>query len=68
MLAWLLTAHWHGAKRQVLIGLAVLWALAIGASRVLLAAHWASDVVAGWLLGATSVLLAVAVSRVLRAD
>ena len=68
LLAWLLTAHWHGAKRQLVVGLAVLWALAIGVSRVLLAAHWASDVAAGWLLGATGVLLAVAVSRALRAD
>ena len=68
LMAWLLTAHWHGARRQLVVGLAVLWALAIGVSRVLLAAHWASDVAAGWLLGATSVLLAVAVSRALRAD
>ena len=68
LMAWLLTAHWHGAKRQLVVGLAVLWALAIGVSRVLLAAHWASDVAAGWLLGATGVLLAVAVSRALRAD
>ena len=68
LMAWLLTAHWHGARRQLVVGLAVLWALAIGVSRVLLAAHWASDVAAGWLLGATGVLLAVAVSRALRAD
>ena len=68
LLALLLAAHWPAAKRQLLLALAVLWALAIGVSRVLLAAHWASDVAAGWLLGATSVLLAVAVSRALRAD
>ena len=68
LMTWLLTTHWHGAKRQLFVGLAVLWALAIGVSRVLLAAHWASDVAAGWLLGATGVLLAVAVSRALRAD
>lgn len=68
LLALLLAAHWPAAKRQLLLALAVLWALAIGASRVLLAAHWASDVVAGWLLGATGLLLAVAVSRALWAD
>lgn len=68
LMACLLTAHWPSAKRTWAVALAVAWALAIGASRVLLAAHWTSDVVAGWLLGATGVFVALAVSRALRAD
>ncbi len=68
LMACLLTAHWPQAKRSLAVAVAVAWALAIGASRVLLAAHWTSDVVAGWLLGATGVFVALAVSRALRAD
>jgi membrane-associated phospholipid phosphatase len=50
-LAWLLPGH--GSRRRSLFMLAA-WALAVGAglSRVILAAHWPSDVVAGLGIGA----------------
>jgi undecaprenyl-diphosphatase len=34
------------------MGVAILIAALVGVSRVYLAAHWASDVLAGWALGA----------------
>ena len=38
--------------RALLTGLAVLWAGAVGFTRVYLGVHWLSDVLAGWALGA----------------
>lgn len=45
-------------RRFAIIG-AVLLSLAIGVSRVLLAVHWPSDVIAGWAFGCLWVLLAL---------
>jgi undecaprenyl-diphosphatase len=38
--------------KAFLLGLAVILTVLVGASRVYLAVHWPSDVLAGWCVGA----------------
>ena len=57
-------SFWPQANRLVRIGL-VLFALAIGISRVSLGAHFPADVVAGFMLGLLTVLLLRVVTRYL---
>ena len=55
-------------ERQSIVG-AILLALLIGISRVMLGVHWPSDVVAGWAFGLFWVLVALKpLEHVLRAD
>ncbi|WP_155059192.1 phosphatase PAP2 family protein [Streptomyces blattellae] len=64
LLLWLLIHY--GAGRTVwrtAVAVAVISVAGVGLTRVWLGVHWASDVVGGWLLGATLVALAVLVHR-----
>jgi membrane-associated phospholipid phosphatase len=47
----------RGRARAALIPVAVLWAFAVGATRVHLGMHWPTDVLAGWLLAVVWVAL-----------
>lgn len=50
LLVWLLLPHLRRAWRRPVALAALALALGVGASRVLLRVHYASDVLAGWLL------------------
>lgn len=64
LLLWLL--HHYGAGRALFrtaLAVAVVSVVGVGLTRVWLGVHWPTDVVAGWLLGAMVVALAVAVHK-----
>jgi undecaprenyl-diphosphatase len=67
LLLWLL--HRRGVGRvlwRTAVTLAVVSVAGVGLTRVWLGVHWPSDVLGGWLLGATVVALAVAAHHRLR--
>lgn len=66
--AWLLVAGFVAPARyrRPAIVAAVLIALIVGVTRVLLGVHWLSDVVGGWSAGLLAVMLALAADRRLR--
>ncbi|MFJ8531929.1 phosphatase PAP2 family protein [Streptomyces sp. NPDC093591] len=62
LMLWLL--HHYGAERalrRTAAAVAVISVAGVGLTRVWLGVHWTTDVVAGWLLGALVVVLAVRV-------
>ncbi len=61
MLAIVLGAGLSSRRRAILWSAAALVVLIVGASRIYLAAHWLTDVLAGYALGATWVAIVVAV-------
>ncbi|MEY9490185.1 membrane-associated phospholipid phosphatase [Streptomyces calvus] len=67
LLLWLL--HRHGVSagvRRAALVVAVVSVAGVGLTRVWLGVHWPTDVLGGWLIGATVVAAAVAVHRRLR--
>ncbi|MFE7331195.1 phosphatase PAP2 family protein [Streptomyces sp. NPDC057565] len=61
LLLWLL--HRHGVRRRVWhVALAVAWVsvIGVGVTRLYLGVHWMTDVLGGWLLGATVVAFSIA--------
>ena len=61
MLAIVLGAGLSSRRRAILWSAAALVVLIVGASRIYLGAHWLTDVLAGYALGATWVAIVVAV-------
>ncbi|MDX3641041.1 phosphatase PAP2 family protein [Streptomyces sp. MB09-02B] len=60
LLVWLL--HRYGAGRAVVrtaVAVTAVSVVGVGLTRIWLGVHWASDVLAGWLLGGLTIALAV---------
>ncbi|MFD3539211.1 phosphatase PAP2 family protein [Streptomyces sp. NPDC058662] len=60
LLVWLLPRRTGRRTRWVAVAVAAVSAVGVGFTRLYLGVHWASDVVGGWLLGVTVVVLATA--------
>ena len=58
LLALVAIAHLHGAARRWACAIAGVVIAGVGATRVYLGAHYPTDVLAGWLVGAVVALLA----------
>ncbi|MEU1820854.1 phosphatase PAP2 family protein [Streptomyces abikoensis] len=50
LLAWALLRRCPGGPGRAAAGCALLWAVGVALTRVVLGVHWASDLVGGWLL------------------
>ncbi len=62
LVVWLATRRW---TRALAVVTAVLWATAMGLSRVFLGHHWLTDVVFAWLLGLGWLALLITAHRAL---
>lgn len=64
VVAYLLWRHLHRpASRAAVVVVGVVFALAMGMSRVYLGHHWLTDVLAGWALGAAWLALLITVHQ-----
>lgn len=65
LLLWVLALHWRENWRgwSVIASVALVSVLGVGWTRVYLGVHWPSDVVAGWLLGYSFVVVSIITFR-----
>lgn len=63
LLAWIVARTCQHAARRVFIGILLIVPAGVAASRVVLDAHWATDVIAGGVLGAAWLMTCIAVTR-----
>ncbi|MBS3941274.1 MAG: phosphatase PAP2 family protein [Actinobacteria bacterium] len=63
LIAWFLLRLGSGWLRRLAASAALLLAVATGLSRIWLGVHWPTDVVAGYVLGATWLVLTLAITR-----
>ncbi|MFJ8311566.1 MULTISPECIES: phosphatase PAP2 family protein [unclassified Streptomyces] len=58
LLAWAVLTRSRATAARVTVALLLLWAAAVGLSRIYLGVHWASDVLGGWLFASLWLCLA----------
>lgn len=66
LLAWLLLRQWPPQHHRDVVAAAVALVTIVGFSRVLLQAHYLSDVLAGYALGAFWLVIGIALAELLR--
>jgi membrane-associated phospholipid phosphatase len=54
---------WRPRRRAAIVAFGVLLLLSSGLSRVYVGAHWATDVIGGWLLGGAWLIVLIALHR-----